>query len=91
MRNILGIGVLISGVIGGVAYMPQIKHLLKIKDSRSISITTWWLWLIIQVPILSYLFYIKDFYLIILQCLNALFILMVLILSIKYRKNANTA
>jgi len=52
------------GLIGAFiflsAYVPQIKHLLKVKDSTGISVFSWIVWLVGALMLFIYAAYNKD-------------------------------
>jgi len=68
------------------AYLPQIKHLLRVKDSTGISIFSWIIWLFGALLLLVYAVYNQDLVFIVLTVLEALALFIVIILAIKYRK-----
>ena len=76
------------GLIGAFiflsAYVPQIKHLLKVKDSTGISIFSWIVWLVGALMLFIYAAYNKDWIFIILTSLESLGSFNIIILSIKY-------
>jgi len=78
------------GLIGAFiflsAYVPQIKHLLKVKDSTGISIFSWIVWLVGALMLFIYAAYNKDWIFIILTSLESLGSFTIIILSIKYKK-----
>ena len=84
--DILGTTALVSGLVDTGAHLPQIFHLFKIKDSRSISLYTWWLWLVAIIPVMVYLLYLNNIYLFLIELANILFVITVIILTYKYRK-----
>jgi lipid-A-disaccharide synthase-like uncharacterized protein len=77
---------LIGTLIFVSAYVPQIKHLLKVKDSTGISIFSWTIWLIGAMLLFLYAVHNKDLVFIILTTLETVSLLTVIILAIKYKK-----
>jgi lipid-A-disaccharide synthase-like uncharacterized protein len=77
---------LVGTIIFVSAYFPQIRHLIKVKDSTGISIFSWSLWLLGALLLLFYALYQKDFVFIALTTLETISLLLVVILSIKFRK-----
>lgn len=68
------------------AYLPQIKHLLKVKDSTGISIFSWGTWLFGALLLFIYAVYNQDYVFIALTTLEAIGSLTVIVLTIKYKK-----
>ena len=77
---------LVGTIIFVSAYLPQIKHLIRVKDSSGISIFSWSLWLFGASLLLTYAIYIRDLIFIILTFLESLALLTVIILARKYKK-----
>jgi lipid-A-disaccharide synthase-like uncharacterized protein len=77
---------LIGTLIFVSAYVPQIRHLAKEKNSTGISIFSWTVWLIGALLLLAYALYNQDFVFTILTTLEALALLTVIVLAIKYKK-----
>jgi len=77
---------LIGTLIFITAYIPQIKHLIKVKDSSGISIFSWSIWLFGAILLFIYASHNKDLVFIALTSLEALAILIVIILAIKFNK-----
>ncbi len=82
---------LIGALIFVSAYLPQIKHLLKVRDSTGISVFSWGTWLFGALLLFIYAVYNQDFVFIALTTLEALGSLTVIILTVKYKKGNNTA
>jgi len=78
---------LFGGALTAIAYLPQIFHLIKVKNSSGNSLYAWYLWLIGAVLPLIYSIYIKDFVFIIIQISYIICISVVIIFIYKYRKN----
>ena len=80
------------GLIGGLiiisGYFPQIVRLLKIKDSTGVSIAAWSVFLLGNLLLLIYAISTKDFVYITLEILSSSAILLIVILSLKYREKA---
>lgn len=74
-----------------ISYLPQALKLIKTKKSEDISILSWVIWVISS---LSYTIYAvvvsKDVMLIFETSLELLFCLLILFLSIKYRKETKS-
>lgn len=71
-----------------ISYLPQTIKLIKTKKSEDISIQSWILWVLSSLSYTIYAIIIsKDVMLIFETCLELFFCLIILILSIKYRKN----
>lgn len=68
------------------AYLPQIRHLYKVKDSTGISISSWVIWLVGALLLFIYAVHNRDLVFIALTALEALALFTVIILAIKYRK-----
>jgi len=77
------------GLIGGLiiisGYLPQIIKLLKVKDSTGISIGAWLFFLIGNLLLLVYAVSTKDLVYITLESLSCTAILLIVLLSIKYK------
>jgi len=78
---------LIGGVIGLTGYLPQIRKLVKVKKSNQFSVWTWIVWLFSCALVLIYAISIKDPVYITLEILDTIFIGVILILVISFRKN----
>lgn len=87
MKYFIEIGALIGTGIGILAYWPQIKHLIKIKNSTGISVMAWYAWLISNIILLFYAIYIKDIVFLITQALFTFLCALMILLTYKYRKN----
>ena len=68
------------------AYFPQIKHLLRVKDSTGISIFSWIIWLVGALLLLIYAIHNRDLVFISLTAFETLALLFVIILVLKYQK-----
>jgi len=77
---------LVGTIIFVSAYLPQIVHLLKVKDSTGISIVSWTIWFIGALLLLVYASYQKDLVFIFLTFLESLALLIVIILSVSYKR-----
>ena len=69
-----------------LAYIPQITHLIKEKDSKGISIKAWGLWAVAGVLLLIHAIAIKDSVFITLQAINLIAISIIIVLAVKYKK-----
>lgn len=73
-----------------LSYLPQTIKLIKTKKSEDISIKSWILWVVSSFSYTIYAVIVShDFMLIFETSLELLFCLIILCLSIKYRKNSN--
>ena len=71
-----------------ISYLPQTIKLLKTKKSNDISIISWILWVVSSFSYTLYALLVsKDFMLIFETSLELTFCIIILILSIIYRKN----
>ncbi|MDO8561690.1 MAG: PQ-loop repeat-containing protein [bacterium] len=77
---------LIGTLIFVSAYLPQIRHLLKVKDSAGINVFSWVTWLVGAVLLFVYAVHNRDFIFVALTVLEALALITVIILASKYRK-----
>lgn len=77
---------LIGTLIFVSAYFPQIKHLLKVKDSTGISVFSWIIWLVGALLLFVYAIHNQDMIFIALTSLEALALLTVIILALRYKK-----
>jgi len=87
VKDIIESSALIFGTISAIAYLPEIKNLLKEKSSAGNSVIAWILWLICDIPPLIYAIYVKDLVFTILYSLSFIFLLIAVTLILKYRKN----
>jgi len=78
------------GLIGGLiiisGYLPQIVRLLKIKNSRGVSILAWSFFLLGNLMLLVYAISTKDFVYIALEVLSCLAITLIIFLTYIYRQ-----
>jgi uncharacterized protein with PQ loop repeat len=73
-----------------VSYLPQIVKLIKTKRAVDLSLGSWILWTGTDLLALIYAFlYTKHLLFFIYYCMMFLFILITLMLTIKYRNNSN--
>ena len=71
-----------------ISYLPQTIKLLKTKKSNDISIISWILWVVSSFSYTLYALLVsKDFMLIFETSLELTFCIIILILSVIYRKN----
>jgi len=81
----------IAGLIGDglqvTAYIPQIRHLYKEKDSTGISITSWFMWLVGDLLLLAYATSILDPVFIVLTASYTFFTSWGIVLIIRFKKN----
>jgi MtN3 and saliva related transmembrane protein len=78
---------LIGSIIFAAAYIPQIVHLIKIKDSTGISISSWIIWLFGAVLLLIYAIHLHDIVFIVLTILETMALVTTIILATIYKKN----
>ena len=69
-----------------ISYIPQIVKLIKDKRSEGISINSWILWGTSSFLSIIYAFYLQDLGLILADCSELILELIILILSVKYKK-----
>lgn len=84
--KILGFSVIIAETVSLLAYIPQYRHLLKIKDSTGISVASWWLWSICNSIYLLYGIFIQDIFLTIAFSIAVLESIAMVILTYKYKQ-----
>ncbi len=89
MLRIIELLALVAGVIGILAYVPQIIHMIKERSSKGISLGAWILWFVTGVIVLVYVLDIKDIIFISIQALNLIAIFVVLVLTLKYSNKKN--
>jgi len=84
------IGNILLGIVSlctFISYFPQAVKLLKTKKSEDLSVTSWVLWVTSSIAYTLYaLLCSKDFMLIFETCLESFFCLLILFLTIKYRR-----
>lgn len=80
---------LIGGIIGYVGYLPQITHLVKVKDSIGVSKRAWYVWAFSSLLLLIYALYIVNRLYIFLGFLGLLLNIITIILIHKYGKKKN--
>lgn len=85
MVNVLAIGAVIAGIVAIAAYIPQVAHLIKVKDSKGISVVAWLTWFFCNSLLLIYAISIKDIPYIIVQSLSCLANLTIIFLTVKYK------
>ncbi len=85
MKYIIEVGALIGGGIGILAYWPQIRHLIKVKNSTGISLFAWYTWFLSNLVLLAYSIYIKDIVFTVLEVLFVFLCLSIIVLTYKYR------
>ena len=85
MKYIIEVGALIGGSISILAYWPQIRHLIKVKNSTGISLSAWYAWSLSNLVLLAYAIYIKDIVFTILEVLFVFLCLSIVVLTYKYR------
>lgn len=86
ITNILAVGAVIGGIISILAYLPQIRHLVKVKDSTGISIFAWYVWLFGNILLLVYAIAIFNISYIIVEIIFCLANLTMIFLTYKYRR-----
>lgn len=81
---------LMLGILGSVMALsgsvPQITHLLRVKDSTGQSITAWFIWLLASLMLLTYAIYAKDNLFIFLNSGWIAFCIIAIFLIDKYKK-----
>lgn len=85
--KIFGYGIIVAELVSLTAYIPQYLHLLKIKDSTGISVTSWWLWFVCNFIYLIYGIFTGDIYLIIAFSIAVLENIIMIILTYKYKRS----
>jgi len=89
MADILPILATTAGVVSMIGYIPQVTHLVKVKNSEGISILAWSSWFVCNVVLLIYALSIKSIPYAIVEILSCLANLTVIFLTLKY-KNKET-
>mgnify|MGYP001559944227 CR=1 FL=1 len=79
---------LIGTIIFVSAYLPQIIHLIKVKDSTGINLFAWIVWLFGAFLLFIYAVYQRDLVFVVLTTLESLALLSTIILTIKFRKKS---
>ena len=77
----------IGSLIFASAYIPQIIHLIRVKDSTGISITSWIIWLLGAILLLIYAVHLNDLVFLLLTSLETIALLLVIVLSLRYKKH----
>jgi len=85
MINILAIGAVLGGVIGIIAYVPQVLHLFKVKNSEGISLLAWDSWLFGNLLLLIYAISLGNIPYIIDYSLFCVANATIIILTLKYK------
>ena len=67
-----------------IGYLPQILHLARERCSAGISASTWWIWLVSSVLLVTHAFGVFDLVLISLQAVNVIAITLTLCLARRY-------
>ena len=88
--KILGFSVIIAETVNLLAYIPQYRHLLKVKDSTGISIASWWLWFTCTFIYLIYGIFIQDIFLMIAFLIAVLENVAMIVLTYKYKKSVES-
>jgi len=85
--NLLAQAILfIFGIIGIIAYPPQIIQLYKTKESDDVNVLTWLVWALTYVVFAIYVFiYTTDIVLVILYLIELGLCLWIALLAIKYK------
>ena len=71
------------------AYLPQIIHLVKVKDSTGISIMSWSIWLFGALLLFVYAVSIGDIVFLSLTILEIIALATVILLALKYKNKKN--
>lgn len=66
--------------------LPQIIHLLRVKDSTGQSPIAWLIWITSNVMLLIYAIYLKNLVFILLEAVWVIFTILTLLLVVKYRR-----
>jgi MtN3 and saliva related transmembrane protein len=77
---------LIGSIIFAAAYIPQIVHLVKIKDSTGISISSWMIWLLGAILLLVYAIHLHDIVFLVLTILETAALVTTIVLAAIYKK-----
>ncbi len=77
---------LIGALIFASAYIPQIVHLVKVKDSTGISISSWFIWLFGALLLVVYAMYLKDMVFLVLTVSETIALITTIVLAFKYKK-----
>ena len=85
LKYIIEAGAIIGGGIGILAFLPQIRHLIKIKDSTGMSLIAWYSWTFSNLVLLAYAIYIKDIVFTVLQIIFTFLCISIIMLTYKYR------
>ncbi len=85
MFNILAFGAVVAGIIGIAAYIPQVWHLIKVKNSEGISLVAWFSWLLGNLLLLAYAISINNVPYIIDYILFCIANSTIIILTLKYK------
>ncbi len=86
METILSYLGLAGSIIFTSAYIPQLVHLVKVKDSTGISITSWIIWLVGALLMFVYALHLRDVVFLLLTVLESIFLLTTIVLAVLYRK-----
>lgn len=85
-KVIIGSFAIVAQVVALLAYVPQFRHLWRVKDSSGMSATTWAMWVFASLLLLIYAITIRDFVFTVALTLAVLADSTVLFMTLKYRR-----
>ena len=77
---------LLASLVFVYAYIPQILHLIRVKDSTGIDIPAWVTWFCSALVLTVYAVHQKDIVFVTLTALESLALCTVIVLSIRYKR-----
>ncbi len=86
MESTLALLALISGIVGTIAYIPQILHMVKEKSSKGVSLSAWIVWLATGLITLLYAIEVRDSVFITIMAVSSIANFIVVLLTVKYWK-----
>lgn len=86
LRAIIGTMAVAAQIIAVLAYIPQIRHLRKTKDSTGISLTSWVIWVLSNVILLVYALTIQEPVFIITEAVVVIANVTIVVLTYRYRQ-----
>lgn len=90
LGEILELGGLIGGLICLTGYIPQVSHLVKVKDSTGMSSFAWAVWMLGSLLLLIYAIYIQNRLYVVVEILFLIANLFIIILIYKYRRKVDS-